>query len=170
MLSLGKACIISCSTNQLVAYQAAAPGGHELGMVMAPSGGADSKPGQWAGPSQLLCIAPSAANKLEAAKFIDFMVKSPEAVAILGVERGVPPSASSREAVLPTLSEVEARTVHFMSAVADKVGPLPPPPPLGATEIYPLLVRHNAAVGFGRSSVTEAAKAFYDDATRVLKK
>jgi multiple sugar transport system substrate-binding protein len=170
MLSLGKACIISCSTNQLVAYQKAAPGGHELGMVMAPSGGPDSKPGQWAGPSQLLCITPSAANKLEAARFINFMVKSPDAANILGVERGVPPSASMREAVLPSLDEIEARTVHFMSAVADKVGALPPPPPQGATEIYPLLVRHNAAVGFGRATPSDAAKAFYADAERILSK
>ncbi len=170
MLALGKACIISCSTNQLVAYQKAAPGGHELGMVMAPSGGPDAAPGQWAGPSQLLCIAPSASNKLEAARFINFMVKDPDAVNILGVERGVPPSASMRDAVVPSLTDVEARTVHFMSAVADKVGALPPPPPQGATEIYPLLVRHNAAVGFERATPADAAKAFYADAQRILSK
>ena len=84
-----------------------------------------------------------------AVKLVDFYVAEPEPGKLLGVERGVPASAAVREAVAPTLDELGRAMADYITLIGDKVGPLPPPPPRGAGEIQPVLLRVNEQVGFG---------------------
>lgn len=164
MLTRGISVIAGAGSNQLVAYQGVNE--NKLGMTMHPHGG--SQPGQWIGPSMLLSITPSAADKYECARFINFLVESPEAADELGVERGVPPSAAMRDYLGSKLSEVELVAVRFVSDITDKVGPLPPPPPAGAGEAQALLIRTNQRIAFGEASVSDAARDFYTEANDIL--
>ncbi|MGE0005814.1 MAG: ABC transporter substrate-binding protein [Parvibaculaceae bacterium] len=166
MLTLGKSAMITAGSNQHVAFQAAVK--NPLGMTMHPHGDAGMKHGQWIGPSMLLSITPSAANKKLCAHFINFLVESKDAANVLKVERGVPPSARMRDYLSSTLDPVEKVAIDYVSAIGDKVGPLPPPPPSGANEVEALLIRTNAQIGFGEVGVADAAKEFFAAANKML--
>jgi pectin-derived oligosaccharide transport system substrate-binding protein len=70
--------------------------------------------------------------------------------------------------VQPTLDELGNAMADYVSFITDKVGPLPPPPPAGAGEIYLLLRRINEQIGFGRMSTAEGAKQFMVEAKGIL--
>jgi multiple sugar transport system substrate-binding protein len=162
-ITLGKALIGFAHSNQMVGYQALSK--DKIGISMYPFG---SKFGQYLKPSMFFSVAANSKFGAEAAKVINLYVKDPEAVVALGVERGVPASAASRLALAPTLDELGKSAVGYISDITDKVGPLPPPPPKGAGEVQAILRKHNEQVGFGKLSVKDAAKSFYDEATNTL--
>lgn len=166
MLTLSKAAMITAGSNQHVAYQAVVK--NPLGMTMHPHGDANMKKGQWIGPSMLLSITSSAKDKKRCAHFINFLVESKDAANVLKVERGVPPSARMRDYLSSTLDATEKVAIDYVSAISDKVGPLPPPPPSGANEVEALLIRTNAQIGFGEVSVTDGAKEFVAAANKML--
>jgi multiple sugar transport system substrate-binding protein len=165
-LVLGKAACAFSNSNQLVGFQALTK--NKIGLTMYPSGGPGAKPGQYMKPSMYFSIAGNSKLGAEAARFINFFVKDPGAIAVLGAERGVPPSAAARAALAPTLDELGRVAVDYISFIADKVGPLPPAPPKGAGEVYTTLKRFNEQVGFGKLKPKEAGKAFFDEAVNIL--
>jgi len=57
-----------------------------------------------------------------------------------------------------------------ISLIADKVGPLPPPPPRGAGEIQGLLRRTYETISVGGARVPEAADRFVAEAARTLER
>lgn len=162
-VTLGKAAVGFANSNQLVGYQALAK--DKIGIAMYPTG---DKPGQYLKPSMFFSVAANSKMGADAAKVINHYVKDPDAVVALSVERGVPASAASRLALAPTLDELGKTAVAYISEITDKVGPLPPPPPKGAGEVLQILRKCNELVGFGKLSVKEGAKTFYDEATNTL--
>ena len=93
-LVAGKAAIGYLYTNQLSGYQAAMT--DELDLMEFP-GAAQSK-ALWQAPSQFYTVNKYSKNPEETVKFINFLVNSPEAAAILGNNRGASASASARAA------------------------------------------------------------------------
>jgi multiple sugar transport system substrate-binding protein len=101
-------------------------------------------------------------------KFANFTVKDPEGARVLGVERGVPASPSTRQAVSDQLDEMSKEVVDFIAEVSQRVGSIPPAPPQGAGEIQVLLRRVNEQVGFGRASASAASKQYIAEANTIL--
>jgi multiple sugar transport system substrate-binding protein len=166
LLTVGKTAMVLAHSNQLVGFQALVKS--KLGMTMYPSGGPGAKvraiPETLDAAQRLRAHAhPEAAVKL-----VDFYVANREAGMILGVERGVPASASVRKAVEPTLDELGNAMASYVAFVSDKVSDLPVPPPQGAGEIQTVLRRVNEQIGFGRLSVADGAKQFIAEANAVL--
>jgi multiple sugar transport system substrate-binding protein len=165
-LTLGKAAIGFANSNQLVGFQALNQ--NPLSLAMFPAGGPGSQPGQYLKPAMMFSVAATSKNPEEAAKVINFLVKDPQGVAALGVERGIPPSAAARKLVAGDLDDLGKAMVTYIDAIADKVGPLPPPPPKGAGEIQFLLKRVNEEVGFAKASAVDAGQRFHIEAVAII--
>ena len=162
----GKAATSLAFSNQIVGMQATTP--VPLAVTMFPNGGPGAKPGQFYRPATSWSIYARSKNPEAAARFIDFFVNDPEAGKILGVERGVPMSAAMRASILPTLKPVERAQVDYIDAIADKVGPYPPPPPKGSQQFGRLMKRAADAVAFGSVSIADGAARLVEDARGIL--
>jgi multiple sugar transport system substrate-binding protein len=165
-LTLGKAAVGFANSNQLLGFQALNQ--NPLSLSMFPGGGTGSKPGQYLKPAMMFSIAATSKAPDEAARVINFLVRDPQGVAALGVERGIPPSAASRRLVAGDLDDHGKAMVAYVDMIADKVGPLPPPPPKGAGEIQFLLKRVNEEVGFVKASAAEAGERFHSEAVAII--
>jgi multiple sugar transport system substrate-binding protein len=165
VMTTGRAAIVFAHSNQLVAWQGLNK--NKLGLTGSPRG---DRPGQYYKPSMQMCIAAGAANPREAARVISFLSVDPEAGAILEVERGVPASAAMRNAILGRLDEASKIQLEYISAIAERVSPIPPPPPKGAGEIEQLLRRIYEKVSLGQATVPQAATEFHAEAGRILER
>ncbi len=165
VMTTGRSAIVFSHSNLLVAWQGVNQ--NKLGMTPYPRG---ERPGQYYKPSMLMSIASSAPNPREAAKLINFIAVDPEAGNILQVERGVPPSARMRGAILAQLDDMAKAQVEFISLIADAVTPIPPPPPKGAGENEQLLRRVYERISLGQASVPQAATEFHGEAARILER
>ena len=165
MATTGKAAITFAHSNQLIAYQAVTQ--DRLAMTMYPQG---ERPGQYYKPSQLISVAATTPQGQESAKLVNFLTTDLEAGAALGVERGVPASRRVREALLGEADAGTRAQIEYISLIADKVGPLPPPPPRGAGEIQNLLRRSYETISVGGARVPEAADRFVAEAARTLER
>jgi multiple sugar transport system substrate-binding protein len=166
LLSQGKAAIVFAHSNQLVGFQAINKS--KLGLSTYPNGGAGSKPGQYLKPAMMWSVSAQSKQAEAAVKLVSFFVANTDAGKLLGVERGVPPSAAVRSTVTPTLDDLGRAMADYITLISEKVGPLPPPPPRGAGEIQTVLRRVNELVGFGRLTPADGAKQFVAEATAVL--
>jgi multiple sugar transport system substrate-binding protein len=125
--------------------------------------------GHYYRPALIWGIGATSKNPEIAAAYINFFVNDPKAGEILGVERGVPMSQGIREAILPSLNEVEKATVKYVNLLADKVIPYPPPAPKGSTEFDHTAMRPTAdQLAFGKLTVAQAAQRLYDEGNRIL--
>ncbi len=156
-------------SNQLTAYASVMK--DELGLHMYPQGTAGSRPGQYLKPSQLMSVSATSRHPTEAALLIDALLTDPEITAILGSERGVPPSTQVRAALEPKAGAVERQTYAYINLVSGKTGPLPPPTPPGGAEVTGKALTFAAQqVAFGKASIAKAVAGFFQDAARALKK
>lgn len=165
-LTLGYSPVAYAVANQLIGFQAVNQG--TLSLTMAPRFADATSSGQALRPSQFFSLGAGSQSLEQGARFIDFFTRDPEAAAILGVERGVPPSAATRDAIAPQLDAVGRKMVDYISLVTDRAGPTPPPPPAGATEVAQVLRTANEEVGFGQKSAADAARDFMSEANSVL--
>lgn len=165
MLTVGRAAMTLAHANQIVAWQGLNKS--RLAMTMFPQG---KQPGQYYKPSMLLSMSATTPQAREAASIINFIATSPDAAAALNVERGVPPSKKMREVLLTQVDELGKMQIDYISLIADKVSPLPPPPPKGAGEIEQLLRRVYETVSVGGATVPQAADQFMAEARRALER
>jgi pectin-derived oligosaccharide transport system substrate-binding protein len=157
------------SSNQLTAYASLLK--DELALHMYPLGPAGSRPGQYLKPSMLMSVSAKTRHPREAATLIDALLTDREITAILGSERGIPPSAKVRGALKPKADAVEQKTYEYIDFVSARVGPLPPPAPLGGSEVTGKhLMFAGQQVAFGKASVDQAVGRFFEDAERALQK
>jgi multiple sugar transport system substrate-binding protein len=167
MLVLGKAALLPSNSNQLVGFQAIMQ--DKLDMVGYPRIEAGKGGGHYRKPSMFFSIAGSSAKQEAAAEFLNFFISDPEAAKILGVERGIPCSAATRDVVAPTLDEQSQIALNFVANLGDLLGPLPPSPPAAAGEIDASLIRTlGQEVGFGAKTPEQAGADLVNGANDIL--
>lgn len=166
MVILGKAAQTFSNSNQLVAFQALTKA--ELTITNFPRIKPDSKGGHYRKPSMFFSVGGSSKSMENAAKYLSFFVNDKDANLILGVERGIPCSASVRDAVAPTLSKQDQIALKFVSGLGDLLGALPPSPPSNAGEVATHLLTKSQEVAFGQSSPEDAGPAFVKEAADIL--
>jgi multiple sugar transport system substrate-binding protein len=156
-------------SNQLSAYANILKDGLELRMY--PQGGSGSKPGQYLKPSMLLSVSARSKHVNQTATLLDALLTDAKIAAMLGSERGIPPSTSIRAALKPKADPIERLTYDYIDMVSGKVGTLPAAYPLGAGEVTnKILTFASDQVGFGKASINESVTRFFEDANRALKK
>lgn len=167
MVSLGHAAVSFAHSNQIVGYQGMSP--TPLVMVPYPTGGPDSKPGQYLKPSMFFSLSANSGVPTESAAFASYFVNDPAATEVLGVERGVPESVPVRDRLKETLDELGRAQIDYIETLGDLAGPLPPPPPAGAGEIQFALKRINEEIGFG-TPPEAGAETLISEATSILER
>ena len=165
MIVTGKAAVGFSHSNQLVAYQKLIPDEIDIAMIPNQEGGS---PGQYLKPSMLISMAETSSAKEAAAELIAFFITDPGANAILQIERGVSGDPAIRESIVGGLGPTEKKIIDYLDVVATSVGPLPPPPPKNAGELDRALRPAWDEVAFGKASVADGAKKYYDNAVAIL--
>lgn len=169
MMTLGYAAVAYNGSNLLAGYQSLSK--EPLSMNPYPVlDRSDARPGQYFKPSMFMSVAASTAAAEECARFTNFAVKNANALNILSVERGVPASASAREALAGSLNVQEQMMVDYVGSLQDMAGPLPPPPPSGAAEVTITLIRISQEIAFGQTDVARGARTLVDEAKAILQR
>jgi multiple sugar transport system substrate-binding protein len=157
------------SSNQLTAYASLLK--DEVALRMYPQGGTGSMPGQYLKPSMLMSLSTRTPYPKEAGTLVAALLTDPQITAILGSERGIPPAAEVRGALKAKADAVERQTYEYVEFVSQRVGPLPPPAPLGGGEVTGKhLTFAGEQVAFGKASIDQAVARFFEDAAHALKK
>jgi multiple sugar transport system substrate-binding protein len=166
MVTLGKAAVTFANSNQLVAFQAINK--DPITITSFPRIAKGSKGGHYRKPSMFWSVAGASKLQADAAKYLSFFVNDKAAGEVIGVERGIPCSASVRDAVAPTLSAQDQVALKFVANLGDLVGPIPPSPPANAGEVDVQLLTKSQEVAFGQQSPEDAGPAFVKQAADIL--
>jgi multiple sugar transport system substrate-binding protein len=166
MIILGKAAQTFSNSNQLVAFQALTKA--KMTITNYPRIKPGSKGGHYRKPSMFFSVGGQSKAASDAAGYISFFVNNVDANKVLGVERGIPCSASVRDAIAPTLNPQDQIALHFVANLGDLLGPLPPSPPSNAGEVATHLLTKSQEVAFGQSSPEDAGPAFVGEAKDIL--
>ncbi|MFZ5826574.1 MAG: ABC transporter substrate-binding protein [Bacillota bacterium] len=139
--------------------------------VMVPYPRGEKADGHYAKVSMYWSVYSKTKYPEEAALFIRWFISDPEAARILSTTRGVPVTATARDALKQAgLSPYDRAMFDFVEKVTKIAGPTPAPAPKGNTEVVKLFVRLTEEQAFGRKSPEEAAREFMTEATRILQK
>lgn len=152
-------------SNQLTALRKSS--GHKLVLLRAP-GESVNKPGMWLQASQLYTISARSKHPRQAARFVDFLVNSPDAGKIVLTDRGLSSNSEVRDAILPHLDEDQAAQAEFITKAAPKMGPALVIGPTGSTQTPDILDRINAEVLFKRWTPKKAAEEFIKQVTAAI--
>jgi len=104
---------------------------------------------------------------LAAAQLMNFWLNTPEALAIFGLDQGVPGNLELSWAYLDILTPAQVLNVEFSDAISAL--PMAPAvfPPAGAGEINSLFELIAEEVRFGMRTPADAAQAFVDEANAI---
>ncbi|GAA1841092.1 ABC transporter substrate-binding protein [Asanoa iriomotensis] len=103
------------------------------------------------------------------ADVVNFLTNDPQAGRQLGDVRGFAPNLEVREANATDLADGPARTAHeFESAMRDRIGPSPAPPPAAHAKLRELLAAAAATVASEKYSPDDAAAEFSRAAATAL--
>jgi multiple sugar transport system substrate-binding protein len=139
---------------------------HKLMLVPIPG----SSDGAYARPSQYFTAYSRGANVGTAVDVINFFVNDPEAGAILGTERGLPPNDQVSAAIQPGFDDQLKYVVAYDKRVTEKAGSTPPVPAQGDAEIQKLVITSGENAGFGRQSTQAAAEELVAQANAALER
>lgn len=148
--------------NTQISALTAATGGANLSTVLIPTVDGDQSY-SYLKPGMYWSISSQSDHQDAAAAFVDFMVNSEEAGAILGTERGIPANAGVRDSIAGELTEAEVKAVEFVTLVEENLGEAPDITPNGASDIDTVILRYMEEVLFETKTPQEAAEAFIAD-------
>jgi multiple sugar transport system substrate-binding protein len=115
-------------------------------------------------------VSPDSKDPKAAAAFINYFVTNPDAAKILGVERGVPASPKTRDAIASSLDPLSRMALEYVGGLGDLAGPLPPAPPRNAGEVGVAFTNMSQQVAFEQVSPADAGPAFIAQANDILKR
>lgn len=159
--SVGTAASSFIIATQISAYSAASGANLELVPVPNVSGGADDA--EYFKAGMYWSVSSQSEHPAEAAELIDFFLNDPEAVAIIGTERGLPGLPATLEVIGDSLTDTEKQDQAFTEELAKRVGDAPEIVPNGASDIDAVTLRYMSDVLFGRTTPAEAAEAYIDE-------
>ncbi|CAN7710459.1 ABC transporter substrate-binding protein [Neorhizobium tomejilense] len=143
----------------------------ELNLMTPVCPSKDTGPGYYPRPSSSLTINARSQNKEAAAKLIDWFVTDPESAKILGLVSGPPASRPALETVLKlqNLSSADQKVLQYSQEALPKANK-EPQTHRAQRAMTDLMRRINESVGFGSSSVKDAAQEFITQANSILKR
>ena len=154
-------------SNQIVAHDAAVPGG--VTVLRPPSmTGSSADAGLWYKASMYWSISATAQDPEAALAFVDYLANSPDAGSILSVERGVPPNLQVRDAIMPELDDANLQVVEYIEAIEGELGPAPELTPPGAGELMNIINRAGEDMLFGSITAEEAGQRLVDELEAAL--
>ena len=153
-------------SNQLGALSEAS--GEEVQLLRYPGETEFERTGMYYKPAMFYSVSATTEYPDAAAKFVEFMLNSPEAAKINLTDRGLPANTEMRELITPELGENDQRVVEFMDELDEEIVDAPPVPPNGSAEMQDIMERVNTEVIFERATPEEAAKTFLDEVNAAI--
>ena len=135
--------------------------GGELRLAPPPTSNPDDL-GIYLKPAAQLVVAAGTEYPEESAEFIDFFLNDPEAVAILGTNRGIPATTAGLENV--EIDEFSQVILDYEESVKDYIKPAPQVPPAAAGPIEAKYMEIYEQVQYGEMDYAEAAALFFTEA------
>jgi multiple sugar transport system substrate-binding protein len=102
-----------------------------------------------------------------AARFIDFMVNSPEVGEIFKTSRGVPASKQQRDGT--TFEGTDAVVVDYEKSIQQYLKDAPEPPIVGFGTLESSFKRISSDLNYGKLTVDGAVDAWFKEAEDVIK-
>jgi len=164
----GKVAMSLIPSNQLAALQGLTQ--DELIMVQLPRG--EIGTGVVFESSQGLSGYAKTKHPVEVATLLSFFINDPDVAKLLGNDRGVPVVAANRKLLEASASNVEKIVYDYTSRVSEATKKEPfavsynPP---GFSEYSKLAETTMYEIGFGRKSVEQAVKDFYNGTVKIFK-
>lgn len=165
LLILGYTAMDFAHSNMFLNYQARIAQPLDLIPFPVIEGGA---PGHYHKPSQMLSVAARSKRPATAVQLADFLIMSPKAVRILGVDRGIPASPAMRRILLPQLDVAGRKTIAYIDRLDPFVGPLPALPPPNAGEVAIVFQSIGHEIAFERLSPRQGAERLLRQASAIL--
>ncbi|WP_260295421.1 ABC transporter substrate-binding protein [Sedimenticola hydrogenitrophicus] len=166
VLTLGYAATDFAHSNMLLNYQQRIP--KPLDITAFPITSTGGQPGQYYKPSQMLSVSAYSKAPELAVELANFLVMSPKAVRILGVDRGIPASPIVRKLLLQQLDAVGRKTIAYINDLAPFAGPLPPLPPQGAGEVAITLQGIGHEIAFKQLTPKRGGEKLVREASAIL--
>lgn len=160
----GKAAIGLLWSNQLGTYQESMT--DTLGVATLPTGNEDALTIQ---VSQYLAVNNTCANPEAAALFINFFVRSPEAGAILGTDRGIPSSPEVRSQAEASANDIDKLLFAYLNQVAPTAISQGPNLP-NDQEFIDNLKQIGQNIAFGNQTVEQGGADLYELIQRLMVK
>jgi multiple sugar transport system substrate-binding protein len=131
---------------------------NDLGLMAYPG----DPSAQWARASLYFSVFRGSPRKDAAVDVVNFLANDPEAGAILGTDRGLPPNLDVRKQVEATVTDPNMKqTIAVQTELATKFGPTSPSvPPKGHSKVKTELIRIAEGVTYGRETPAQGAKDF----------
>jgi multiple sugar transport system substrate-binding protein len=154
-------------TNQLGSLEATT--GSSIKMLRAPSGdGSAAANGMYYKPSMFWSASSRSKHPEAATTFINYLVNSPDAGAILQTDRGVPTNSEIVEGIKASLKPADTTVVSFLDDLAPDMKEAPPVPPVGAGSVQNVIKRYTDEVLYDRLTPQAAAEAFKKEVEGML--
>ncbi len=118
--------------------------------------------------SQLFSLSAKTQFPRAGAAFIGFFITNPDAVSILGLERGVPPSAKARATLAPSMSPADKVQLDFVNAQVKNNRPKTVLDPAGAGEVQKAIARNALSIPLSKVTSSAAADKFMSEANKAL--
>ena len=166
LLAQNRATLAFENSNQYVGMQALKT--DPLILAPYPKLGADGKGGLYMKPTMFWSISAQSKNPEAAAEIVNFLISDPQAVATLGVERGIPASAEVRDALKPNLDAGDKIVLDYIDSLGDLVGELAIPAPPGGGEVDDALLNYSQQIAFGAMSPKDGGAAYIDAVHDIL--
>ncbi|KWV32168.1 ABC transporter substrate-binding protein [Micromonospora rifamycinica] len=129
----------------------------ELGVVAYPG----DPSAQWARASMYWSVFKGSKHRDTAVDVINFLANDPEAVALLGTDRGLPSNMDLRATVSQTVTDPAMKqSIQVESELAQKFGQSPQVPIKGHSKVKSELVKAAENVQYQRASPAQAAEQF----------
>lgn len=135
--------------------------GGPLGLTAPPTSDPDNL-GTFLKPSMQFVVAANSEYPEESAKLIDFLLNDPDAVAILGTNRGIPSTQSGLDNI--ELDQYSQQVMDYEESIADYLDPPPPAPPAAAGAIESKYIEIHEQVQYEEMTAVEAADQFFIEA------
>ncbi|MET7832248.1 extracellular solute-binding protein [Micromonospora sediminicola] len=129
----------------------------ELGVVAYPG----DPSAQWARASMYWSVFKGSKHRDVAVDVINFLNNDPEAVALLGTDRGLPSNMDLRAKVSETATDPAMKqSIQVESELAQKFGPSPQVPIKGHSKVKAELTKAAENAQYGRATPAQAAEQF----------
>lgn len=114
--------------------------------------------------SQHIVMASTSAHKDATAQFMNFFVNNVDANKILNAERGMPAPGKVLNALKSGFTPAQKQTADYLESITKTAGPVDPPAPSSAQNIYTLLDDLQQQIIYGKITPEAAYKKIQDQA------
>lgn len=156
-------CVINGGSNLLVAFQAAAPEGVEIGLSALPT--SDVTKSNYLKPAMFFSVSAQSSDIDASIALLNYLINDEDANTELKGERGVPASSAIADMLYATADDTTKQIYDYVNdVITPNCSPIDPPDPDGWSEVNKTLQDLQEELGYSgcKTTAAEAAQTLYD--------